>query len=283
LSGAEHRLSEHIEFRYHSSEISEKFRSLVLWLLQAIPKLTPLQHIVDLRYIAKEYGWQRSYPLGKTFCAVALKLSPYPNSGGNRNLVPINLLQWNVAMNDALSGSPFITCSWSRRVRTPQAVFRATVRTLQDWIFGASSALRRERELSILWKKAEEANGIDVCAWRPLELAYVLMRRAFGAFHDLGSPSSEVEIADEPVIGVKTYQGRLPRMAYRALYLAVFAEYYHIIKRASGNGVAMLQDLSSLPLSNLVVAFDVPYEVDSRLNGGVLFFSVPEMPIKPFV
>ncbi|TFW31778.1 hypothetical protein [Massilia horti] len=284
LSGADPRLSAHLDFRLHKAELKRAFDPRLQWMRDAAYRLAPLQYIVKRKsFMVADTTIQWCNP-EVLVRAVALKLLPFPcdNVGGSNAAVTI--LSWNVQMRTE-DAAPGLTGNrpWRRRVRTPTAVYRATIRSFQRWLFGGPAAvLKREAELRAIWRQAEDDNGIDAMALPAQELAYVFMMNSLTSFSSLGQALGDLELMDEPIIGLRTCEGRLPRIAYRAIYLAVFAGYYWAIRRARRYGRVRLQNLASLPMNHLVAVFDLPQEITSLSSGGVFFPTVPGMPIRPF-
>jgi len=281
LAGCENLLSIHHEFRQHSNELGERFIDLEDWLLSAVSTILPLNFSSckkDITVANMVFDRSADNLVGH---AVASQLVPY---GPKKSSQPkFTILQWHIRMHTEHDARGSLGKRlWRKRIRTPTAVYRATIRILQNWLFSKSETVERELQLKETWEKAVERNSLEVREWDAFELAYVLFRASFGATLDLGVAACEVELADEPQAVAMTYSGRLPRIAYRAIYLAAFAGFYRMVMEARRRSGFRIKNPSSIPVANLVSCFDRVCEFDYIVGGGVFFRPVTGMPLAPF-
>lgn len=281
LAGVKQSVTAHLEFRVHAQQIDDAFAALHRWVLDEKQCLAPLQNIVEQRswmITNKSMRWCNTDALVR---ATALKLQPLEISRSSTDAA-VCLLRWQVAMQTCNRAPGYGRLSRNRRVQTPSAVYRATVRIFQRWLFNTSSAREKEAKLWGMWIQAQEEGTINLMAWNPYELAYVLLRNSQAPVPDMGTDVSVLAIADVPAVGLATYENRAPRIAYRAAYLAIYAGYYHLITRARRSGTLSVESLRRLSPANIVAVFNLSRDLTSFISGGVFFPSVPGMPIRPF-
>lgn len=284
LSGVSPSLTAHLDFRLHSKQLEDAFADFMQWVIKSKQLLLPLQFISQRKaWVAANKAMRWCNP-EELLRGAALKLLPFPLTDVARVDPNITLLRWHMSMQTKNLAPVYGRRSWRRRVQTPTAVYRTTIRELQRWIFGETPTYvnARELELRSRWLKAVDENRIEVMAWNPYELAYVLMRNSQESFIDLGMELSELMLKDTPSFGLASYEDRAPRAAYRAGFVALFAGYFHWMKRARRSGKNLnVQDVISVPPAHLIANFNVPQNESMLISGGVFFPSVPGMPAFP--
>ena len=282
LSGVVPGLTTHLELRSHRQQLERAFAGLLRWVQESKEKLLPLQYISrKKRWLAVDKAIQWCNPEALLHGA-ALELFPF--SGGNAIHVDssVSLLCWQISMQTKDLNPGYARRSWRQRVQTPTAVYRATIRKLQRWLFGESTALQRELELRSRWIRAIEEDELEITDWNLYELAYVLLRNSQSAFIDFGLEVTEIALKSTPSLGFTTYEDRAPRIAYRAGFLAVFAGYFYWMMRARRSGQKLkLSNVTSTPPSDLIAIFGVPQKFPSVVHGGVFFPTVPGLPLAP--
>jgi hypothetical protein len=100
--------------------------------------------------------------------------------------------------------------------------------------------------------------------YRPELLALCLMRSAFETEWGFWQQGKFAELRDVPAFGVESYESRIPRLAWRAMFLGIYASWYFQVKRLMRKGVLIRTDVSGGPMGNPFMFFKTWSETEEN-------------------
>ncbi len=280
IPGAEVSLEKHLDFKDSVKNIQTAFQHCEDWCCAAQPYLSMLRSLLSERggHSAQYGAWCKPDELIK---GLVLHSSNEANLFA-RPTGEITVLTWRTRM---VHSNPHWRRQGSRthdarRSRT-HLVYASTLRFLQKNLLvslqNEPSACNRNLEV-------DEHKEIDVCAWPSLALAYHLMRGILEAhyYQTLADPIRVLGLHFDYLSGAQlyTFEGREPRLAWRAVFLGVFATLYWTVERARVTGRLQTRALRVRLDTSVPTALFV--EDDNVLSGAVFFPKIPGLPLKPY-
>lgn len=144
--------------------------------------------------------------------------------------------------------------NWHQRTHIAASAYRCTLRQLISWI--QKEEMPTEEDILKHSFPRIESGKLAVGSFRPKLLALYFMRTLLEtnmyAFIDLMTMSG-VTLHEEPTKGVPMFEGRSPRLAWKALFLGSYACWYFRVLSAKRKGVLHLagkrNDIGGLVLS----------------------------------
>lgn len=280
ISGAPLSLECHLDFRINSQLIETRFEPIANWLLRSE------QPRAIVRNLKKQYGsltrfahWCEPVTFAREILST-LNTDKYFEIKSENNFV--TALSWKVRMCTTRTTPLRKRYTGIARRRLTKSVYFATLCMLKNWIihdpqFGFDSI---DRILEI-----DQNGNVDISAWRSELLAVHLMRAILESYNPVSLRETPIVVAFRfdhiSEASLYTFEGREPRLAWRAIFLGYFAILYWTINRAKQQGhVLELRKLrTSIDTSVAKVLFVEPENV---LGGVVLFPTIPGMPLAPF-
>jgi hypothetical protein len=230
ICGAPPTLMAHLEFRERAQELTCAFQPLLTWWksIRAEPKnvcwMETWRTTTDAPStwcIAEEF--MRSIISSGTILPLCFRRSRYRD---------ITILSWRIRSNrkhrDQFNSRRF---SWHGVVKTARAVYRCTLRILESWIMEheglSAQAYRRHFDFQLV--DVDGRKGIDVRDYQPRLLALCLMRWQLesGMAYRLFVESRFAELYQQPSIDKYLCDPSTPRLQWRAIFLAIYAAWYH--------------------------------------------------------
>ncbi|WP_211441226.1 hypothetical protein [Collimonas humicola] len=186
--------------------------------------------------------------------------------------------------------------NWQKRVRTVGAVYRCTLRLLGRWIAQFVGWSNEQ-----LWGEMRVDRGMAVAAYPPALLALLCMRwqleRRYTDFPDFWTcPLDRAQLDDVPIVQTETFRDRQPRLAWRAIFLAIYASWYHRVSRARNKELSAVKNQHRIDecyifARNSMVSRrgniwheggEVMGPDEAWFNGKVCFLRVEGMPMAPW-
>lgn len=282
IAGVAVSIESHLDLRCELGESGQAFIKLAQWAANSESMLTCLRKIEE-DYC---YGSDRL----SVWCRPRRFMEGLLIKGGYKvnDLVPmafgeISALSWKIKMrfSERYSRLSPRNVNTSRR-RRALVVYTATLRMLQVWI---TESLGRNNPLLDLDPIEEMCDTIAVGQWPSSFLAYHMMRAMFES-----SICRQSILARLSVTAFKfdyrlsdclyTYQGREPLLAWRAVFLGIFASLYWTIERSRKNGKLRVRSIR-FPIES-TVAKVLFVDATHHMCGVVFFPTIPGLPLAPY-
>lgn len=162
--------------------------------------------------------------------SLSLVDAPYPDSFYKPRYGRICQIEWRVRISEDKGHRPFWlrTRSWQERVKTPTAVYRTILRRLQRWI------MREHDWTEDQFRKSVTFHSRRIVDYSPRLLALLCLRSEFEDRlweHHPWDPR-RAQLRDEPAVELIQAHQRTPRLAWRAVFLALYANWYSRILKS---------------------------------------------------
>ena len=185
--------------------------------------------------------------------------------------------------------------TWYARVGTAMAVYRCTLRMLGRWL-----ARRHGWTEAQFFDQLHADRGARVSAYPVDLLAFLFLRwqleRRFMDFPDFEMwPIARAQLDDQPSIAMHSFCGRTPRLAWRAIFLAIYASWHGRITSGKYHDLASLRnktkwDATYIFSRNRVHSRHGEQWFDSEtfnpdeawFEGEVSFLKIGDMPLQPW-
>lgn len=236
ICGVPPSFSAHNEFRIRETELVDAFRPFSGWLRATREARSQAYRLSQGVNFFRQEGWCRPGELMRSLVCTGEHLPRY-------FMAPIyprvTVLSWSMMIyHDPNYVNMPVRRAWDERVKIPMAVYRSTLRLLEEWVAEneefSEVEYRRHASFEI------HAKGINVRTYYPGLLALCLMRWQLetGCRFYISQKSRTAQLKDEPVVrSMYTYQRRTPRLAWRALFLGIFASWYYRTLAAKRSGI----------------------------------------------
>lgn len=207
------------------------------------------------------------------------------------------VLAWRYRINLENCGDFFTPkSSWKIRVAMPMAVYRCTLKLLARWLAHCHGWTPEQ-----FIEQSRVDRGNTVSAYPVDLLAFMLVRwqleSRFSGFPDFKTSSiAQAQLDDQPSVGMHSYSQRTPRLAWRAIFLAIYASWHARIASGKYKELTRLRNKTN---------WDAPY-IFSRnrvrcrhcerwfdgqifnpdeawFEGEVCFLSIKGLPLQPWV
>jgi hypothetical protein len=282
VAGVAVSIESHLDLRHELAHSGEAFNELANWVANSKSILICLRQIEEERSPGSERF--------SAWCQPQKFIEGLLIKGGRRrsNLLStltgeITALSWKIKMQDSQNNWHMMPRhANTRRRHRACAVYSATLRILQIWIV---EFLGRGNPILIIDPTDGANDTIEVDQWPSSFLAYHLMRTALES-----SICRQSILEPLSVTGFKfdfrlsdslyTYQGREPRLAWRAIFLGIFASLYWTVERSRKDGKL---ELKSIRVSIETTVAKVLFVDAAHYICGVVFFpTIPGLPLDPY-
>lgn len=280
ICGVEVSLERHLNLRAHQEELSAAFSHLHQWAESMRPTARFIRALTE-----QNSGWKQEWSY---WCrpvdflhSIGHQVVGLPDDCIVPSYPDITLISWKLVTRfNSRSEANLGLNRTSYLIRGAEPVYRATLRILYKWIF---PALVDDQNLKIWESLPRDSSGtINIQGIPPERAAFFLLRQLME--EQLVSASAadfyNVSIRSEAFARICLHEYRTPRLAWRALFLGMFASLYQLIDRAKKTGEINIRTMQ-INERSLVARFyrSVGFR---KLEGGVVFPKVPGLPIKPF-
>jgi hypothetical protein len=243
ICGAHPTIIAHLEFRDRESELVDAFQPLMTWWKNTRQlRLRAYEFNPRSNYKFDLSSWCRADEFVRSIACSGFRLPRYLMQSGYTN---ITLLSWKVRIYEDENYFDWRRRrSWNDRVRVPSAVYRCTLRLLEEWIAQHEGLSKAEYGRHANFELIDRR--VDIRNYCPRLLALCLMRWQLES-RQRSSPwrdSGSAQLYDEPQVNICIYLNRTPRLAWRAIFLGIYASWYHRLQSARRNGVLDLRELS---------------------------------------
>ena len=267
----------HLRLRSQSDALTNAFNELRGWIATVPPAAQYLRSLQQHLRIVKnpEHTWDgvnncaRDILLGYSSCRPASLLS---------NQCEITMLTWKVAMNDPrqeiYKGMPP-----NHLYRLVASVYCSTIRLLHNWIIGDQEVSEGTANNYVEYK-----NGIlHIENVSPYVAAFHLMKKMFEA-HELFPLQGPQFISNLRFENIPCHYGygRQPRVAWRALFLSIFASMFWVAKNAKRTRSQIVLREVRADLTNNLSTRTIFDRDGDIMYGSAVFPTVPLLPLSPF-
>lgn len=163
--------------------------------------------------------------------------------------------------------------------RMARVLYVLTVRRLQAWVQTAHTA----GDLADAIGRISTSQELELEHLSTRAIAYVLFRAYFESWPRYFTAGNfetvNFRFNSCPPFQLYLYERREPRLAYYAIYFAIYAELYWQIDRARALG--KLRDVRKTHLDHLLTKFLLRSK--THIAGGVVFRTVPDLPLPRFL
>lgn len=269
LAGAMVDYDQYEDFRDKHETVSRSFDAIESWAQSTPPKLDAARitgHLPGMRNWCRPDDFLRS--LGEQF-------HPFPNGATASTPSAITVLTWRVEMMSSrwLGGHEELYRR-KRKRRQTVLLYRTTLRMLASWI--ESDGIHVEGGLYPF----KEGHLLRVADLPTKVIAYRLVRaqlEGYGCNED--GYTRPILKHNYPEIFLPSFEGRVPRLAWRAIFLAMFACCYYLVEAGKREGYINMNTLG-IKAEDMICRF-FPSSPVGICKGGVAFPSIPGLPIKP--
>lgn len=282
VAGVAVSIENHLDLRSELEDSGQAFGELAQWATSSKSVLT------CLRRIEKEYscGIDRL----SAWCNPQRFMEGLLIKGGSHfsSLIPlaageISALSWKIKMQ-ATQRNLHINPRHANLARRRRAlvVYTATLRRLQVWI---KQTFGQDNPMLNLDPIEESSDKITVGRWPSSFLAYHLMRTLFESSicrQSILAPLNVTAFKFDSRLSdcLYTYEGKEPRLAWRAVFFGIFASLYWTVERSRNNGKLELRSIR-VPIES-TVAIVLFVDATHHMCGVVFFPTIPGLPLAPY-
>jgi hypothetical protein len=256
-----------------NSEMASIFLPFRKWVQDSRHKILILERL-HASASFKAAGWHSWCVPREYFRRIATITHPLPVSYYSLYYPHLFVITWRVRMTTVQIVAPEkLRVQKARRI-TANQVYRSTLFRLQLWIV---KTIRTENFFSPSSSIGKVINGcVDATAWPAEALAYVLMRIYLEAPRDptLHADTRRAKLLDKcPQITMHTVNGKIPRLCWRATFVAIYCSFLQIVLRKRSKGRLDLRTLA-LNADYLITKFNL--EDEPNFSSGGVVVPIPE-------
>lgn len=232
ISGAVPHLEGHLDLRMINQSLKLALTPFNVWHQYMKTQSIRFQHF----YPDISQGMQSKWcDVSEFLRCVALKGKTIPDFVKSPQYAEndIVVLPWKYRIRLGNCSDFFLPKSnWRTRVKIPTAVYRCTIRKIGEWVAKRHGWSERQ-----LIEEMEIERGTQIKAYPTDLLAFIFVRgqleQRFVDFPCFRSrPLSNAQLYDEPMVCMESFNRRTPRLAWRAVFLALYSSWY--LRIASG-------------------------------------------------
>lgn len=295
ISGTPPNLEAHLDLRAAAGELQAALQPYEAW-WQGMAARRALVHRLRLdRHLDLQSKWCKPQELlrGAACKGMSVLAHVRPTAYDESEIV---VLSWRYRIVLGNCADHFNRYnSWSHRVRIPTAVYRCTLRLLARWL-----ARRHGWTDERMYEELDTYRGDDVSTYPVDLLAFLCLRWQLEArfSYDLESrifPMQEAQLDDCPTVAMAPFHGRTPRLAWRAVFLAIYASWYGRVASSHHRDFTSLRnkigcDGAYIFVRNRVCCrkgetwqdFTTFNPDEAWFEGEVTFLKIEDMPMSPW-
>lgn len=284
ICGVAPSLPAHLEFRERSTELNTAFEPYQQWWRETWRRRQSVRWLHP--WTGKRIGrstWCHDQEVMRSIICCGISLPQYFSPPLYRH---ITVLSWQLeSIRDTSSLQLFDSeFTWEDHERAALPVYRATLRILEHYIDKhekpSSADIMGHRLFEITVR--DKARGIDVRGYQTRLFALCLMRWELEAGFGFGSfvDSDKAEFYYSRTVKKYSSSRPLPRLHWRAIYLAIYAAWYYRVLSAKRTGWLEVETLVQTQREHIFSDYEERLQEPNvvRMNGRVAFPSIQGLP-----